>query len=116
MFVPQVFVSGQANTSIIRRRRAPSHRGALGKWIKGPVTETTFRAVVQPIRTEDLDAEGGVQLRRRLRVYVAAPDALRAAFDDAEADSVAIDGDTYTVEQSESWPGSHCEARLLREA
>ena len=79
------------------------------------MTETVFTAVVQPIRLDDVDTEGGAQVRRRLRVYVAAPDALRAAFDNAEGDQVVVDGDAYVVEQTESWPGSHCEARLLRE-
>ena len=81
----------------------------------GPETVTVFRAVILPIRTDDADTAGGVQLRQRLKVYIADPDALRAAFDDREADSVVVHGDAYVVERSESWPASHCEAQLLRE-
>ena len=109
------FLSGVSNTTVTRRRRAPGHRGARGNWVEGVATETVFRAVVQPIRVEDRDTEGGVQVRQRLRIYIADPDALRAAFDDSEADVVDVDGIAFTVERSESWPPSHCEAQLLRE-
>ena len=40
--------------------------------------------------------------------------ALRAAFEDRQADQVVVDGDVFTVESSRSWP-SHTEAVLLRE-
>ena len=100
------FLSSQTNTTIVRRRRGPGSRGARGNWVEGPATETVFRAVVQPIRVEDRDTEGGVQVRQRLRIYIADPDALRAAFDDAEADQVDVDdGNAFVVERSESWPG-----------
>ena len=109
------FLASQTNATIVRRRRAPGHHGALGKWVEGAATATTFRAVVQPIKLEDVDTEGGVRIRHRLRIYIADPDALRAAVDDGEGDQVDVDGDAYVVERSESWPGSHVEAILFRE-
>ena len=40
---------------------------------------------------------------------------LAAAFDEAQADTVLYAGLSYTVEESQLWPGSHCKATLLRE-
>ena len=41
---------------------------------------------------------------------------LAAAFEDRGADRVEIGSDVYVVVESETWPGSHVRATLLREA
>ena len=64
---------------------------------------------------EDENTEGGVLLRHRFRVFVPEADALRAAFDEAVADRVLIADGIYVVETSQSWPGAHTEAVILRE-
>ena len=101
--------------TITRRRTAPGRRGDYGQWAPGAVTETEFRASVQPIGLEDVDLEGGSKFSRRLAVYVPEPDALAAAFDQAEADVVIYRTLEYVVEKSQSWPGSHTRAIVLRE-
>ena len=100
---------------IVRRRQAPGDFNTVGEWVPGALTETELMASLQPLHLEDSDIAGGAQLVERLRVYVPAPDALAAAFDDREADSVLYDGKTFVVEESRSWRGSHTRATLLRE-
>ena len=102
--------------SITRRRGMPGHRNEFGEWVPGNVMEMTFRASVQPLGVEDLDLPEGTRLSDRRKVYVPEPDALVAAFDDAQADTVVIDGETFTVEESQSWADSHTKAVVLREA
>ena len=82
----------------------------------GVVIEKEFPASVQPLSLDDADTAGGVSLRERWIVFVPEPDALRAAFEDRNAD----DGDSYfdtdfVVAESRSWPGSHTRATILRE-
>ena len=77
--------------------------------------ETALRASVQPLSLEDSDFAGGVSVSHRLTVFVPQPGALSAAFDEALADTVIVDGDEYVVEQSQSWRRSHTRAILLRE-
>ena len=100
--------------TITRRRQGVGDRNTAGEYVPGTMTETDFRASVQPLELEDSDIAGGASLEERLRVYVPVPDALMAAFDDREADEVVYDGTTYTVEESRSWPGSHTRATILR--
>ena len=101
--------------AITRRRRGADTINDFGEPVAGPVTETTLRASVQPMSLEDADFAGGVSVSHRLSVYVPAPRALAAAFEDAQADSVVVDGLEYVVEESQSWRGSHTRATLLRE-
>ena len=100
--------------TIVLWRETPAERNAAGEYVEGVVIETELRASIQPLALGDADIAGGVSLIDRLKVYVAAPDALRAAFDDLVADRVLWDGETYTVVESQSWPGRHCRATLLR--
>ena len=104
---------------ITRRRQEPGGMNAFGEFIEGTITEVELPASVQPLDLQDADIAGGVSLVERLRIYVPEPDALRAAFDDAEADAVAWLGLEFTVEESRSWPGSHtprdrAEGNLMR--
>ena len=100
----------------IRRLRASaSSQDDYGRRIDPTVMEETFRASVQPISLEDVNFEGGSQLKDRMVCYVPEPDALLAARDDAEADRVLLEsGREYVVASSESWPG-HTKAVLLSE-
>ena len=101
--------------TIIRRRQEPESRNVFGESEPGVVTETIFRASVQPLGLEDADLVGGVKLINRLKAIIPIEGALVAAFDDREADRVVVDGDEYVVEESRSWSGSHTRATLLRE-
>lgn len=89
-------------------------RDDTGEWVPGTTTETSFSASVQPISLEDDDLPEGVLYSNRLRVYIPEPDALLAAFDDANADQVVVDDLVYTVEESMTWRGHHTRAVLLR--
>ena len=101
--------------TITRRRHGADRSNDFGELVPGPVTETELRASVQPMSLEDSDFSGGVSVSSRLSVYVPVPGALAAAFEDAQADAVVVDGLEYVVEESQSWPGSHTRAILLRE-
>ena len=101
--------------TITRRRRGADTINAFGEHVPGPITEATLRASVQPMTLEDADFAGGVSVSHRLSVYVPAPGALAAAFEDALADTAVVDGLEYVVEESQSWRGSHTRAVLLRE-
>ena len=98
---------------ITRRRQGPGDYNEYGEWVEGAVVQTELKASVQPLKLEDSDLVGGVQLSERLRVYVPEPDALAAAFDTAEADRVVVDGREFVVEESRSWP-THTRATILR--
>ena len=100
--------------TITRKRQAAGTRNRFGEFEPGDVTETEFRASVQPLGLEDEDVVEGSRLLERLKVYIPEPDALLAAYEDREADKVEFDGVEYIVEQSKSWPGSHTRAVLLR--
>ena len=100
---------------ITRRRQAPGATNSFGEFQPGATTEVTFAASVQPLKLEDSDLAGGVSLVERWVVFVPEPDALRAAFEDRNADTVIVFGTTFVVEESRSWPGSHSRAVLLRE-
>ena len=100
---------------ITRRRTGAATTNAFGEFVPGAVTESDLRASVQPMTLEDADFAGGVSVSHRLSVYVPAPGALAAAFEDAQADNVVVDGLEYVVEESQSWRGSHTRAVLLRE-
>ena len=102
--------------TITRRRTMPGHRDDFGEHVPGTVEETDLRASVQPMSLEDSDLVGGVQVSHRLSVYVPEPDALSAAFMDDAADQVLYGGNQFVVEESQSWPGSHTRAVLLRES
>ena len=100
--------------TIIRRRDAPGFRDTYGEWIPGTIIETTLRASVQPMTLQDIDSVAGSRLSDRRKVFVPAPDALRAATDAAKADRALIGGELFVVEDSMSWP-NHTQALLLRE-
>ena len=101
--------------TIRRLRASASSQDDYGRYVPPTVTEATFPASVQPIALEDVNFQGGAQLRDRMVCYVPEPDALLAARDDAEADRVLLEsGREYVVERSESWPG-HTKAVLLAE-
>ena len=87
-----------------------------GTFIPGDIEDTDFKASVQPLKLEDADVAEGSRVSERLKVYVPEPGALAAAFEDREADKVALADDrVFVVEESRSWPGSHTRATLLRE-
>ena len=65
--------------TITRRRQEPGDYNLYGEWVEGAMVGTVLAASVQPLKLEDSDLVGGVQLSERLRVYVPAPDALAAA-------------------------------------
>ena len=101
--------------TIRRLRASASQQDEYGRRIAPTVTEATFRASVQPISLEDVNFEGGSQLKDRMVCYVPEPGALLAARDDAEADRVLLEsGREYVVASSESWQG-HTKAVLLSE-
>ena len=100
---------------IVRRRQEPGTTNAFGEFVPGAVTEVEFAASVQPLSLDDADIAGGVSLQERWVVFVPEADALRAAFDDREADQVVFAATTFVVEESRSWQGSHTRATLLRE-
>ena len=102
--------------TITRRRQEPGSRNNFGEFEPGPIIEVDFRASVQPLGVEDLDLPEGTRISDRRKVFVPVPNALAAAFGDAEADHVLIDGVLFVVEESQSWPGSHTKAVVLREA
>ena len=91
-------------------------RNDFGEDVPGAVTETRFRASVQPMNLMDADLQGGVQVSHRLSVHVPSPGALSAAYMDDAADMVLYAGHEFVVEESQSWPGSHTRAILLRES
>ena len=100
---------------IVRRRQEPGTTNTFGEFEPGTVIETTFAASVQSLGLDDADIAGGVSLVERWVAFVPEPDALRAAFEDREADQVVVFGTPFVVEESRSWPGSHTKATLLRE-
>ena len=100
---------------IVRRRQESGAVNPFGEFVPGSITETEFAASVQPLKLEDSDLAGGVSLVERWKVFVPEADALRAAFEDREADHVIAFGTDFVVEESRSWPGSHTRATLLRE-
>ena len=101
--------------TITRRRQGAGRVNDFGEFVPGALTETDLRASVQPMTLEDSDFAGGVSVSHRLSVFVPQPGALAAAFEEAEADTVIVDGLEYIVEESQSWRGSHTRATLLRE-
>ena len=100
---------------IVRRRQESGTTNTFGEFVPGTVIEVEFAASVQPLKLEDSDLAGGVSLVERWVVFVPEPDALRAAFEDREADHVVVFSTTFVVEESRSWPSSHTRATLLRE-
>ena len=101
--------------TIVRRRTTPGYRDGQGEYQEGTTVETELRASVQPMTLEDADLVGGVQVSHRLSVHVPSPGALSAAYMDDAADVVLYGGHEFVVEESQSWPGSHTRAILLRE-
>lgn len=104
---------GRFPDTIIRLREAPGERNQFGEWEPGAVAEIKFRASVQPIKLEDVDAVEGSRLVHRRKVYIPTPNALAAAHDDAGGDRVRVDGVEFAVESSESWP-DHTKAIIVR--
>lgn len=103
--------------TITRKRQAPGDYNDYGEFVEGAVTETDFRASVQPLGLEDKDLVEGARFSHRLKVFVPVPGALAAAFEDREADTVLVNGgeDEYVVEESATWRRHHTMATLLRE-
>ena len=99
---------------ITRRRQGTATFNLYGEPESGAMVETVLAASVQPLKLSDADIAGGVSLVERLQVYVRESDALTAAFEDRQADTVVVDGKSYVVEESRSWPGRHCRATILR--
>ena len=100
--------------TIIRIRTTPGMRNMFGEYVPGVKVEKNFPASVQPMSLKDAEDAGGVSVSERLSVYVPEPDALSAAFGDDAADTVTVDGISFTVESSQSWRRSHTRAILLR--
>ena len=89
-------------------------RNEYGEYVPGARSESTFRASVQPVSLEDVDAPEGARLLHRLKIYIPEPNALAAAFDEAAGDAVVFGGKEYLVEDSQSWP-NHTKAIVLRQ-
>ena len=106
--------AGRFPDTIIRRRESPGERSDAGEYIHGAVSQTTFKASVQPVNLEDVDAPEGARLLHRLKVYISEPNALAAAFDDAVADKVVYENMNYVVEESFNWP-DHTKAIIMRQ-
>ena len=100
---------------IVRRRQEPGTTNTFGEFVPGGVIEKEFPASVQPLSLDDADTVGGVSLLERWIVFTPEPDALRAAFEDREADHVVVFSTTFVVEESRSWPGAFTRATVLRE-
>ena len=100
---------------VTRRRQAPGATNSFGEFQPGATTEVTFAASVQPLKLDDADIAGGVSLVERWVVFVPEENALLAAFEDRQADTVIVFSTIFVVEESRSWPGSHTRATLLRE-
>ena len=105
---------------IWRTRRDPGARNDFGEFVPGRLRQVNFPATVQPMDLTDSDTAAGASLIGRLKVY--APQrsddgnspTLRAASDDAVADTVLYNGVQYIVEESVPWP-TYVRATLLRE-
>ena len=102
--------------TITRRRQAAGMVDGCGEFEPGAITETEFRASVQPLKLGDDEIAGGEQLAEKIKVYVPNENALLAAFDDRGADRVVYNGIEYIVEESRSWPGGHTRATIIRES
>ena len=101
--------------TIRRRREGPGEYGADGEYVPGKVTDTEFRASVQPLALEDTDVASGAILAETIKLYIPAADALAAAFASARADRVVLaDGREFVVQESRTWLG-HTRATLFRE-
>ena len=55
---------------IVRRRQGPGGVSHYGEFAPGPITRTALPALIQPIKLEDNDQEGGVHVLRRTKVFV----------------------------------------------
>ena len=56
--------------AIVRRRQGPGTTNFYGEFEPGQVVTIVLPALVQPVKLEDSDFAGGVQLVERLKVYV----------------------------------------------
>ena len=55
---------------IIRRRQGPGDFNEFGEFEPGQIVTVVLPALVQPVKLEDANFVGGVQLLERLKVYV----------------------------------------------
>ena len=56
--------------AIVRRRQGPGDFNEYGEFEEGQIVTVVLPAVVQPLKLEDSDFAGGVQLVDRVKVYV----------------------------------------------
>ena len=107
--------------TITRRRFAAGSRGADGRYVPGPPTETPIRASVQPLTGADLQTlEEGDRQRDPKRVYTDSD--LRTTNQHVtpktKADHVIIDSVVYQVRTVDTWrstsPIPHVKAIVLR--
>ena len=56
--------------AIVRRRQGPGDFNEFGEFEEGQIVTVVLPAVVQPLKLEDSDFAGGVQLVDRVKVYV----------------------------------------------
>ena len=55
---------------IVRRRQGPGGVSHYGEFAPGPIVRTALPALIQPVKLDDDDQEGGVHVLRRTKVYV----------------------------------------------
>ena len=101
--------------TITRKRETPGDYNDYGEFVPGTVMETDFQASVQPVALEDLDNPEGARVSDKLKIYIPVPYALAAAFEQANADKVLVDGLTYVVDESKAWRRHHTRAIVTRQ-
>jgi len=106
-------VQSLAATPVTRRRFAagsyPQTGASRGQFVAGAATDTTIRAVMEPLddRTRQLLPEG-VRLRARYWLHSTADvrgDQPSTSGTVTQADDIVFNGRTYTVWQDRDWVG-----------
>ena len=104
---------------ITRLREAPGRWNEIGEWEPGAAERVELRASVQPMKLDDLDAEGGVRARERFRVYVL-PRRERVGYADAALTltgaPLTLGGKALTLGLGAEVIDDHALAAALREA
>lgn len=101
--------------TITRKREMPGERNEFGEFVPGATEEVKLRANVQPLSNEDEDVTEGTRVDETVKVFVAEPDALVAAYRDRRGDEVVIDEVPYLVIAARSWRDSHTRAICQRQ-
>lgn len=104
---------------ITLRRFAAGSRGTTGRYTKGPATDTTILASVQPVPREVMATlEEGDRRRQPKMLFTRTEIKVGSQFTSVTADHVIIKGVEYELRQAGEWdsasPRPHFEAIALR--